>query len=183
MHCKALPMVLCWVCVLSLLSGSTIALAEPLDEATVQVIVHVPEIAILDVDRAVLVFEESDFDYASLPGTELVEQGIVITKEAALNLIARGNVAFSVLVVAENDALFSTTGGYQLPVNQLRWRVAGSGDEWMPFSTEDTAVLVRLEPGQTFADIDFQLETTWDNPAATYEGNIVYTVVPNGDDA
>lgn len=153
--------------------------AEPLDTATIQVIVQIPMIVTLDTDTNQLVFEQRDFDFLTTSNASLDENGIVVTKPAALTLTARGNVGYTVTVSVESDVLVSSEG-YQLLASQLRWRRSGVDEEWHEFSTQDKQVFVRMDPGESITDVDFQLLATWDNPAATYEGTIIYTIIAHG---
>lgn len=170
----------CGVVILALLvCFAGISWAEPLDTATIQVIVHVPMIVTLDTDTNELVFEQADFDFLTDPNATQDATGIRVTKPAALTLTARGNVGYTVTASVESDALVSSEG-YELPASQLRWRRSGTDDEWYPFSTKDEQVFVRMDPGESITDIHFQLLATWDNPATTYHGTITYTIIAHG---
>lgn len=171
---------ICGVVLLALLVCSVgTSWAEPLDTATIQVIVHVPMIVTLYTDTDQLVFEQADFDFLTDPNVSQDATGIRVTKPAALTLRARGNVGYTVTVSVDSDALVSSEG-YELPASQLRWRRSGSDVDWYPFSTEDEQVFVRMNPGESITDIDFQLLATWDNPATTYHGTIMYTIIAQG---
>lgn len=179
MHGKLRSAWICGAVLLMLLACFATSWAEPLDTARIQIIVRLPMLVTLDTDTKLLIFEQTDFDFLTAADAAQATAGIWVTKPAALTLTAQGNVGYTVTVSIESDQLVSAEG-YELPVSQLRWRRSDSDDGWYPLSTRDEPVCVQMQPGESITEIDFQLLATWDVPAATYEGTVVYTIIAHG---
>ena len=158
------------------------ALASDLGNADVPVIVRIPQMIVMTLDANELVFEESDFDYHLGPA-RLVKSGVVATKNQAVTASISGNVPYSLLVSSSDEYLTGSDGGL-IHISQLRWRLADEEvqeDNWQPITIERTPV-TGGPPGTLTVEFDFQLIALWENPAQTYRGVILLTVIPDSHD-
>lgn len=171
---------------LSLLS-IVLALAAParaqvLDTAALQVILNIPQNLWVSVSVSELVFDEDDFD--TTKDAIMLREGILATKRGAVQVVVAGNVGHA-LYVSSLDEAFQGPYEAKLPSSQMEYRMATSSDDdkWYqlgPKSYTGTAFFEQAAPGRTKFNMDFRLLVTWMNAPGTYEGTIVYTVVPLG---
>ncbi|MFY9494933.1 MAG: hypothetical protein WAQ48_04550 [Limnochordia bacterium] len=160
---------------LLLLAGSA---AHALDRANMSVSAIVPQMIHLELDAGELVFEHEDFDY--IMGTaERTKTGVVATKKRALLATVSGNVPYTLLISAPEEYFFGQRGGL-IHISQLRWRLPPDSDveAWKEITLERRPVMSG-PPGVAEVTFDFQLIATWENPAETYTGEILLTVVPD----
>ncbi len=157
-------------------------LAQELAQVRLPVIVEVPQLVILEVNRDEIVFAASDFQDPEQ--AEVTDEGITVTKRQALNVQAFGNLGYQILISTLAGAYGGLQGGGGvLPTSQLQWRVSQGDDGdngWSPLPIEgDRApVMERRTPGRLAFDLDFRLFVTWEDSPDNYEGTILFTVVP-----
>lgn len=148
-----------------------------LDSADVPVTAKIPQMIILELDATELVFEESDFDYV-LGAAQRVTVGVVATKEQAVVATVSGNVPYTLSISAPHEFLVGLNGGL-IHVSQLKWRLSDSKDrdDWRPLTLERVPVRSG-PPGTMEVRFDFRLTAFWENPAQSYMGEILLTVIP-----
>ena len=154
--------------------------AQVLDTATIQVVLNIPQSLWVSVSVSELVFEEEDFD--TTREAVLLEEGILAHKRGAVRVVVGGNVGHALFVSSLEDA-FAGPNGARLPSSQMGYRMttANDGARWYELQTKTNtreAFFERLTAGRTVFDMDYRLLTTWQDAPGTYEGTIVYTVVP-----
>ncbi len=160
-----------------LLACAGVTCAE--DRADIPVTGRIPQMIVMILDTRELVFDEVDFDY--LLGTaHLTRVGVIATKKQAVKATISGNVYYTLSISAPEEYLTGTNGGF-LHISQLRWRLPARRDAngWESISLERVPVQSG-PPGTIEVRFDFQLTAYWDNPAQTYSGQILLTVIPDG---
>lgn len=151
-----------------------------LDTATLQVILNIPQNLWVKVSVSELVFGEEDFD--TTKDAIMLEEGILATKRAAVQVVVAGNIGHALFVSSLGDA-FRGPHEAELPSSQMDYRMTTSSDDsqWYalgPRSYTGGAFFQRATPGRTTFNMDFRLLATWQDAPGTYEGTIIYTVVP-----
>ena len=171
------------LCLLVFVFGVCPVDAQVLDTAEIQVIVKIPQILLVRVNTAELVFEEEDFD--TTQNAVMTEAGILASKMGAVEIEVAGNVPHALYISAAED--FRGPNGTTLPSSQMQFRLNGSTvssideDSWHTLMTRNAGqgpVYSSPAAGRNVFSMDVQLLATWLDTPGTYEGSIVYTVVP-----
>lgn len=165
-------------CVLLVLTST--ANAKVLDTATLQVFLNIPQNLWVKVNVSELVFTEKDFD--TTKNAVMLEEGIQATKRAAVQVVVAGNVPHALFVSALDDA-FQGSQQAKLPSSQMDYRMTtpDDTDRWRQLGQKNhtSEPLFRATTiGKTTFHMDFRLLATWQDAPDTYEGTIVYTVMP-----
>ncbi len=149
------------------------------DRADVPVTVRIPQMIIMFLDARELIFNEVDFDYF-LGTAHLTRVGVIATKKQAVTATISGNVHYTLSISSPEEYLIGSNGG-SMHISQLRWRSLdpNNADGWESLSLERVPVQSG-PPGTIEVKFDFQLTTSWENPAQIYRGEILLTVVPDG---
>ncbi|NMB10925.1 MAG: hypothetical protein GX977_01425 [Firmicutes bacterium] len=174
----AMKMVLGILCML--LVFVTPVSGQTLDTATLQVILNIPQNLWVRVSVSELVFEEKDFD--TTKDAIMLEEGILATKRAAVQVVVAGNVGHALFISSLEDA-FQGPNEATLPSSQMDYRMTASSDDgqWHqlgPRSYTGEAFFQTATAGRKTFNMDFRLLATWLDAPGTYEGTIIYTVVP-----
>lgn len=156
------------------------ASAQVLRIATMQIVMGIPQVLWVDLGADKLVFEEEDFDITK--DAILLEEGILATKPAAVRVRAGGNIGYAIYASSLGDAFVGPRGA-RLPTSQMGYRRVGSSEDlpWQALKPKDSIlepILVSPIAGESTFDMDYRLLATWQDAPGTYEGVIVYTVVP-----
>jgi len=159
-----------------ILTSTRMVYAE--DKAEIPVIVRIPQMIAMSLDTSELVFDEVDFDYV-LGTAQFTRVGVIATKKQAVTATIWGNVHYTLSISAPDEYLTGANGGL-LHISQLRWRLPDpdNANGWEPISLERVPVQ-NGPPGTQEVKFDFQLMAYWENPAQTYTGEILLTVVPD----
>src|SRR5690606_25603023 len=103
----------------------------------------------------------------------------------AVEIEVAGNVPHALYISAAED--FRGPNGTTLPSSQMQFRLNGSTvssideDSWHTLMTRNAGqgpVYSSPAAGRNVFSMDVQLLATWLDTPGTYEGSIVYTVVP-----
>lgn len=171
------PVILC-ILILTLILGGPGGVLAYYDKADVPVTIRILPTIIMELDATELVFNEVDFDYL-LGAAHLTRVGIVATKGRAVTATISGNVPYTLLISAPEEYLPGVYGGF-IHISQLRWRLPGADDDhgWQSITLERVPVRSG-PPGTITVPFDFQFMAYWENPAQTYTGQILLTVIPD----
>ena len=160
---------------------SSAGLAELLPREDVPVAVNIPQWVILEVTPAALEFEEEDFDFET---ATVDDAGVTAVKEEALELRSAGNIPYSITISVPTDqpSFRHTTLPEIIPVGNMRWGITPlSGTAGILSELTDQGVVIESYDSagrDRSIPLDFDLLVNWENPAGSYEGIVLFTVVP-----
>ncbi len=148
------------------------------DQADIPVTLRIPQMIIMKLDATELVFKEVDFDYL-LGAANLTRVGVIASKKRAVSATIRANIPYTLFVSAPEEYFLGVSGG-ELHISQLKWRLSDPADAnmWESITLERVPVQSG-QPGTMKVPFDFQLTAYWENPAQTYRGEILLTVIPD----
>jgi len=168
------------VLVLTLIGAGVV---QAQNQVQIPVIIHIPQIIIMTLDATELVFDKVDFDYV-LGTARLTKVGVIATKREAVTVTIEGNIPYTWYISAPEEYLFGANGDL-LHISQLTWGLSrgeadgqGEGGEMRALTLERVPVQSG-PPGKLEIKLDFQLTAYWENPAQTYTGDILFTVIPD----
>lgn len=168
------------VLVLTLIGAGVV---QAQNQVQIPVIIHIPQIIIMTLDATELVFDKVDFDYV-LGTARLTKVGVIATKREAVTVTIEGNVPYTLYISAPEEYLIGVSGDL-LHIFQLTWGLSQreadgqNEEEKMQALTLERVPVQSGPPGKLEIKLDFQLTAYWENPAQTYTGDILFTVIPD----